>query len=1021
MCLQKGSFRRALPVFFALVFLALAIGIAYRLGAPDRSQPVGSTDSATGPQGGFSVQAYFEENRGQDHEEVRFRARARGYDLFLTPSEAVYSFSAPSVPPEESGAEGRPAGGTSSTIRMSLAGNASRQVLQGSGQLPGEVNYFLGSDRNKWRSGVPTFSEVRAADVYPGIDLIWKGSRERSVRYDFVVSPGVSPERISWEIEHAEDVQIDADGSLLFRTPAGTLRHKKPSSYQEIDGALVPVESDFVLDVSGEKANVSFKLGPYDRSRELVIDPTIDLGILGSSSYIGGSGRDEAHAIYVDEDGNIYVAGNSISSDFPTTPGSFDPTWNQARNIFISKFRPDGRTLIFSTFLGGAGGSEFGDMRIDDTGNIFVAGFVFADSFPTTKGAFDESYNGDQDAVVAKLDPTGSSLVYSTYFGGAGSDVALGIDFDSSGGVYFAGVTGEVGSATFPVTDGAFDTTINGLNDGFLAKLSADGSTLEYCTFLGSSMFDNALDVAVDDQGRAVVVGKTGAGDFPVTKGSFDTTFDVADDAFVTKFVADGSGLVFSTFVGGSGGDTADSVVVDGDGNIFVTGHTSSSAPTAFPTTPLAFDTTHNGINDAFVFKMTPDGTDLIYSTLLGGSLNDWGFDIAIDQEGNAYITGKTSGGSPVFPTTAGAFDETHNGFEDGYAAKISADGSSLLYSTFFGAGNDETSNGVAVDKFGNMYIAGMTRVDGIPTTPKSFDPTFNGNDEGFFASFGCRRPKVVVDFDCDGETDMSVFRTSNGVWFSLRSNEGFFGFQFGSPGDIPIPGDYDGDKREDAAVFRPSDNPGEPDFYILNSSDLSVTFVELGVPGDIPVNGDFDADGRDDIGVFRPSEGRWYIVKSSDQGIIEEQFGQEGDIPVRMDFNGDSQTDLAVFRPDDGTWYIARPEGPPAQNFDAVPFGISTDIPVAADYDGDYRTDIAVFRPSNGVWYLLKTSDWTVDFVQFGISSDLPVPGDYDGDGLDDIGIYRDGTWWLLQSTEGIAVRSFGVETDIPLTVKSN
>ena len=272
--------------------------------------------------------------------------------------------------------------------------------------------------------------------------------------------------------------------------------------------------------------------------------------------------------------------------------------------------------------------------------------------------------------------------------------------------------------------------------------------------------------------------------------------------------------------------------------------------------------------------------------------------------------------------------------------------------------------------------------------------------------------PDARADFDGDGRTDLSVFRSSNGTWFVNQSTAGQRGVQFGASSDIIVPGDFDGDERTDFGVFRPSIGT----WFILQSSNNQVRGVQFGQAGDIPVIVDFDGDNRTDIAVFRPSNGFWYTLRSSDGMFQFAQFGQNGDLPLSGNFTGDNRSDLAVFRPSNQTWYIARGTGIPAQNFEAIQFGTTGDLLVPADYDGDNLTDIAVFRPSNGVWFTRQSSDRTVTGVQFGAGGDVPVPGDYDGDRRDDRAVFRAGTWFISRSTSGVTGVQFGAGSDEPV-----
>ena len=275
------------------------------------------------------------------------------------------------------------------------------------------------------------------------------------------------------------------------------------------------------------------------------------------------------------------------------------------------------------------------------------------------------------------------------------------------------------------------------------------------------------------------------------------------------------------------------------------------------------------------------------------------------------------------------------------------------------------------------------------------------------------------ADFDGDGKTDLSVFRSATADWWLNRSTSGLSVVHWGLPSDVIVPGDYDNDGKADTAVFRANADPAGADFYILQSNGFTLAAVSWGIPGDIPMNGDYDGDGRTDVTVYRPSDNIWYVLQSSNNANNVVHFGTTGDIPLVIDNDGDGKSNFAVFRSSEGTWYIARPTGVPAQNFDAFPFGLAGDRLVPADYDGDNKDDIGVFRPTNGTWYIQRSTNGSVDFIRFGVATDVPVPGDYDGDGKDDVAVFRDGTWYLNRSTSGISISTFGVSSDTAVPVK--
>jgi Beta-propeller repeat len=386
-------------------------------------------------------------------------------------------------------------------------------------------------------------------------------------------------------------------------------------------------------------------------------------------------------------------------------------------------------SLVYSTYLGGSS-LEFGrDNAVDGAGSAYVTGMTDSADFPTTPGAFDASDNPNSDAFVTKLNPGGSTLVYSTYLGGSGQDFGQGIEVDSTGSAY---VVGRANAADFPTTPGAFDTVYNGgfFGDAFVAKLSPSGSALLYSTYLGGGGNDQTDAIALDAAGSAYVSGYTDSTDFPTTPGAFDTTLGPAGftDAFATKLSPGGSSLVYSTYLGGGDPDFGSGIAVDGAGSAYVTGVSDS---TDFPTTAGAFDTTHNGDADAFVTKLSASGSaPLVYSTYLGGSDVDAGGAIAVEA-GSAYVAGTTE--STNFPTTPGAFDTGFNGTSDAFVARLSASGSApLVYSTYLGGLGLDNGVGIAVGAAGSTYVIGRANSADFPTTPDAFDTTHNGLGDAY-------------------------------------------------------------------------------------------------------------------------------------------------------------------------------------------------------------------------------------------------------------------------------------------------
>ncbi|TYP73299.1 SBBP repeat-containing protein [Paenibacillus methanolicus] len=588
----------------------------------------------------------------------------------------------------------------------------------------GTFNYFRGSNPTQHHVQLPVYREVTYRQVWPGIDVVFQGD-QRNLKYDVVLHPGGHVDDIRFVCEGADHIHLDDAGNLLIETSLGTFTDLKPFAYQDTGCQRQPIDCRFVLrsEADGSK-NIGFELMEQsDPGYPLVIDP-----ILSYSTYLGGSENDVGFGIAVDASGSAYVAGFTASTDFPTTPGAFDTTFNASFEAFVTKLNPAGTALVYSTYLGGSGSEQGLGIAVDLSGNAYVAGFTSSADFPTTPGAFDTTLGGLQNAFVTKLDPAGSALVYSTYLGGSVTDQGSGIVLDASGNAY---VTGSTQSADFPVTPGAFDTTLSGFQNAFVTKLNPTGTALVYSTYLGGSGSDQGNGIALDALGNAYVTGFTQSSDFPTTPGAFDTSSSGLQDAFVTKLNPAGTALVYSTYLGGSVIETGYGIAVDTSDHAYVTGDTASAD---FPTTPGAFDTTFNSSFDAFVTKLNPAGTALVYSTYLGGSGFDRGTDIALDASGTAYVTGFTQ--SADFPTTPDAFENSLIGPQNVFVTKLNSTGTALVYSTYLGGSGSEQGLGIALDAFGNAYVAGVTASDDFPTTSGAFDSTFGGVQDAFVVKF---------------------------------------------------------------------------------------------------------------------------------------------------------------------------------------------------------------------------------------------------------------------------------------------
>ena len=686
----------------------------------------------------------FVANYGQADEKVKFTSRGSGYSLALTPNTFTFGLA-------------KQRNKEASLLHATLLGGNTAAKLTGLERLPTSTNYFTGSDPRKWKTNVPSYAKVKYSAVYPGIDLVFYGN-QNLLEYDFIVSPGANPDAIALGFEGITGMRIDEKGDLILRTNAGEIRQSKPVVYQQINNARRIVPASYLI--KGEK-QISFQIGNYDRSKPLVIDPT-----LAFSTYLGGSGTDSGEGIAVDSAGNAYITGSTVSLDFPVTPGAFQTQRaGQFTNddVFVTKMNSTGTALIYSTYFGGSNRDVGNDIALDSAGNAYITGLTDSGDLPTTPGAFRTTIAGGDEfnSFAMKLNATGTALVYSTYLG---PGIGLGIAVDTAGNAF---ITGQA-AAGYPTTPGAFQTVSGGSSEAFVTKLNPTGTALVYSTFLGGSGFDVGSKIAIDSAGNAYVTGRAEAG-FPVTPGAFQTTFGGAVwDVFVTKLNSTGTALVYSTFLGGTGVDSGMGIAVNTAGNAYVTGSTDSPN---FPVTPGSFQTVKAETTDAFVTELSAAGNSLIYSTFVGGSGSDLANDIALDTAGNASIVGLT--GSGDFPTTADAIQSAPGGNNDAFITRLNATGAALVFSTYLGGSMADGGRSVAVDSAGSIYLTGVTFSTDFPTTPGAFQTTFGGLQSDGFVAKVAFSSGFDVCFQDDGNGDSFQFNSTTGEYRFAQSGVG--------------------------------------------------------------------------------------------------------------------------------------------------------------------------------------------------------------------------------------------------------
>jgi len=602
--------------------------------------------------------------------------------------------------------------GSHSAVRMRLAGARSAKRLAGAQPLPGKVNRLYGREAKAWKTGIPTYAQVRQPEVLPGIDMVYYGN-QKTLEYDFLVRPGADPSQIRLGFDGSGTrlkAAIEASGDLAI--DGGQLRLHKPVVYQEISGQRQTVESAYAVTVNGD---VSFHLGDYDRTRALVIDPQLTF-----SAYVGGEGLDAVSAVATDNAGNIYLTGSTNSPDF-AEQASLQPALAGGFDAFVLKAVPvvGGYDLAYSTYIGGGNSDGGSAIAVDTSGYTYVYGVTASADFPTAN-ALGTQLNGTGqegllDAFLLKLTSTGSALVYSTYIGGSGDEsVPGGASSLAVTGAGQAYVVGNTRSADFPGTSGTYRETLQGGEDIFVGSLAPDGQS-GTATLIGglSSQPEEGLGIAVDSQGNAYVCGDTQNADFPTTAGALRGSFGGEVDAFVTKLRPDLTELVYSTYLGGTSIDQANAIAVDAAGFAYVAGFTGSAN---YPVTAGAFQSTFHGTagldRDACLSKLDRAGMKLVYSTFLGGSSYEIATALRVDRLGAAYVGGFEDGvGFPV----AMAIQASNAGSSDCFLTRFLNTGASVSFSTLHGGSLSDRLSGLAVGPDGTCYVGGSTYSTDFP------------------------------------------------------------------------------------------------------------------------------------------------------------------------------------------------------------------------------------------------------------------------------------------------------------------
>jgi IPT/TIG domain/Beta-propeller repeat len=761
----------------------------------------------------------FEPNLGQAPAEARFLSRGPGFNLFLTRQgaelalEQLESYSGvPSVrlfhgdPLRRR--ERRSAVASVLSLTFSGANQASEDM--GMDQLPGRSTYLIGTDPQKWHSGVPTYARVKYKELYPGVDLVFYGNPQH-LEYDFVVAPKVDPGQIVLSLSGASRVRLDSQGNLRIAVAHGEVDFRKPVIYQQEEHGRRKIAGSYFL---ASNDTIRFQVGSYDRNRTLIIDPVLDY-----STYLGGSSDEFGFGMAVDSSGDAFVVGETTSTDFPTTAGAVQTANNSSSGtIFVTEINPTGTAILYSTYIGGSGTDTPARIALDSASpaNVYITGNTCSPDFPTTSNALMPTFvgapcagTGGGTGFVTKFNPALSgtgALLYSTYLGGNGGnsscvyvgDAGTDLAVDAAGDIY---VTGSTCSTNFPTTTGGFQTVNHGggnFQNVFVSRIDptkTGNSSLVYSTYVGGSgpgFGDVAYGIAVDSAGNAYITGVTDSPDFPTTSSAYQQAYPPGGPAFITRVDTTATGsasLVYSSFLGGSTNGTAGFDIGLGPNNVaYVTGFTLASD---FPVTAGAYLTNASNVTFLGLIDTSKSGeSSLAYSTYLGPSSGDSGEGngIAVDSQGNAYIAGDTY--STAFPITPGAFQTSFSGCAGGFISELRPLGngsSDLAYSTFFGGTEPSSicpSNGigsfgawdVALDSSDNAYVTGGTGATDFPISPaNAYQTSLKGSSDAYVAklSLPASAPTPVISelSVSSGVAGTSV--TISGTKFNMNQGDG--------------------------------------------------------------------------------------------------------------------------------------------------------------------------------------------------------------------------------------------------------
>jgi hypothetical protein len=811
--------------------------------------------------------------------------------------------------------------------RLTFQGGRSAPVIEEGEPVGAHANYLRGGDPSRWVTDLPMLKSIVYREVWPGIDVRFK-AEDSYAKAEYLVGPGASPAEIRLKFDGI--ASIERDGSLTVTNRSGRFSEDKPILFQEGEEGRVEVAGGFRTFNDG---SVGFTASDYDPAKPLIVDPTILF-----SGYFGGVSQSTITSVAINSYYNTVVAGWTIGSDLPASGGA-QKHYAGGVDAFVAGFSAAGGNLLFCTYLGGSADDRAFGVAVDAANNTYITGQTSSTNFPVVN-AVQTKLKGTRDAFVAKLNAAGNALVYSTYLGGTGVDLANAITVDSTNSAI---IVGDTTSTNLPVTTGSFQAALAGAQDVFVTKLSPAGNTVTWLTYFGGNAVDHAAALKQDSTGNLIFGGYTYSTNFP-TISAFQPQSGGGQDGFVVKMTPNGTSAIFSTYIGGSGGSAGAPEEVNAVG-VFVTGEVVVAGTTSsvdFPITSGVVQSTYGGGNtDGFYAGLIATTGALSKSTYLGGMGDDGITGMTADMAAHMYLTGYTT--SPDFPVLKQT-QALPGGQMDAFVAEVAF--GRIIFATYLGGWGNDSGTAITIDSLTNIVVVGTTGSGNFPVV----------------ASVGGPTGSVLSSF---------VTKFAANFTLGLAATPAFLL-----------------DKWHDTG---------------FNGSNINLATYSYGVAGDIPVVGDWTGSGVKRIGVFRngtwilDTNGNGQL----DSGDLTVPFGQAGDVPVLGDWNGTGRIKLGLFR--QGTFILdlsGHLSGIATGLSDATfSFGLSGDIPVAADWNGSGTSKVGVFRA--GQWLVDYNGDRVFNNLDktylYGQAGDIPVVGDWSSTGTsNEIGVYRNGFWIL-------------------------